>query len=157
MARTAVTSVGEFGRAIARGATIRVVVADPTDEQLMDTIARGWRRDSADDLRRRINATLRELASVRATGPRTAAGARPRCSPTHLGQHDRSRLQHRLLVVQQYEYRAAAEPGPIWTLIPEDGRWYDHFRSEAERVWRDATPVDLTGDPPRPSSESDTR
>ena len=41
MARTAVTSVGEFGSAIARGAKIRVVVADPTDEHLMRTIARG--------------------------------------------------------------------------------------------------------------------
>lgn len=159
MARTAVTSVGEFGRAIDRGATIRVVVADPTDDRLMDTIARGWRRDAPRDVRRRINATLRELASVRADGPGQlhvrVLGVVPHVSVNMIdADSDRG-----LLVVQQYEYRAAGEPGPIWTLTPEDGRWYDHFRSEAERIWRDATPVDLTVEPPVPkqSTRSETQ
>jgi hypothetical protein len=154
MARTAVTSVGEFGRAIARGSTIRVVVADPTDEHLIRTIARGWRRDAPDDVRRRINATLRELASIRANGPgqlqvRVLAVV-PHISVNMIDPDDDTGL----LVVQQYEYRASGEPGPIWTLTPEDGYWYEHFRSEAERIWQHATPVDLTVEPPTPQRSS---
>ena len=115
--------------------------------------------DAPGDVRHRINATLRELTSVRADGPGQlqvrVLGVVPHMSVNMIDpDSDRG-----LLVVQEYEYQAAGEPGPIWTLTPEDGRWYDHFRSEAERIWRDATPVDLTVEPPapKPARESETQ
>ena len=112
MARTAFTKSAECARIIARGGIVKVVVADPTDDELIAAIARVWRRDTPAHLRRRIYGTLHELASIQPDGPGSlevrVLSAVVHTSMNIIDPHSVDGL----LVIQRYEQQAPGKSGP---------------------------------------------
>ena len=125
------------------GGKIRVLVVDPTDDALVRAASAHRPQGTADRLKRRIEATLKELADLRdATGGDVEIRVASFVPPMGINAIDVGSPDG-LIVLQHYEHRPAREPAPIITMRPADGSWYQHFASEAERLWDDGTPWPL--------------
>ncbi|MET7777095.1 hypothetical protein ACFYRG_34190 [Streptomyces mirabilis] len=47
--------------------------------------------------------------------------------------------------IDELERRAVARGGAVFTLRPDrDGRWYQHFQAEFDRVWEYGRPADAS-------------
>jgi hypothetical protein len=127
-------------QSLGSGGKIRVLLMDPTDDELIRAAsAHSQHGITQDRLKRRIEATLDELAAledvtsgdleIRVTSfiPHMGVNAIDPGSPSGM------------LVLQHYEHRPAGESSPIFSLRSGDGFWYDHFAAEAERLWEDGT------------------
>lgn len=127
------------------GGKVRVLLLDPTDEALVRVASEhGPHGLTADRLKRRIEATLDELSSIRDT---TAGDMEIRVAafiPKMLIDAIDTAGPDGLIVLQHHEHRPAGESLPIFSLKPGDGFWYQHFASEAERLWEDGTPWPLS-------------
>jgi hypothetical protein len=148
MSRTIQGSSREDMRhALERGARIRVLLLDPSnDELLTQTTAKHQAALSPQRLRSRILGTLDELISLRDTTNGELEIRVASFAPTAGINAIDSKTQNGLLVIQHYEHRPAQEAAPIIRILGKDGFWFHHFLAEAERMWEDGTPW-----PPGPS------
>ncbi len=126
------------------GGRIRVLLLDPTDEGLVRAAFTNRPHGiTADRLRRRIEATLDELADLRdGTGGELEIRVARFIPPMGMNAVD-VEGPNGLIILQHYEHRPVREPAPIFAVTPRDGLWYEHFRAEAERLWDDGTPWPL--------------
>lgn len=118
------------------GGRLRVLVLDPADEVLM-TVAdrRATHRYGPDKLRARITTTLDDLTTLRErTGGRLEVRVSSSIPAAGIHCIDTAGTNG-LVCVQHYEYQPSREASPVFTLEPSDGRWYQHFVAEAERLW----------------------
>ncbi len=126
------------------GGKIRVLLVDPTDDALIRAASEHRHHGiTADRLKRRVEATLDELAVVRDV---TGGDVEIRVAPfiPHMGINAIDvGSPNGLLVLQHYEHRPVGESAPVFSLRPADGFWYEHFAAEAERLWQDGTPWPL--------------
>jgi hypothetical protein len=126
------------------GGSIRVLVLDPTDDAIIQAASEHRQHGiTAAHLRRRVEATLDELAVLRAA---TGGEVEIRVS-TFIPQMGINVIDagtaNGLIVLQHYEHRPSGESAPIFSLRPVDGFWYAHFAAEAERLWQDGIPWPL--------------
>ncbi|WP_218011222.1 hypothetical protein [Herbidospora mongoliensis] len=141
MARTANTMRGDLRRMLAAGARVRVLVVDPGDEVMVASSARHSGADVDPALLAgRIRSVLAELAHLRETTGGDlqirVAGFVPSIGVNAID----TATPGGLICVQHFEHRPEIESGPILTLRPHDGLWYQRFAAEAERMWNDGTP-----------------
>ncbi|KFU77983.1 hypothetical protein SAMN04489729_0034 [Amycolatopsis lurida] len=124
---------------------IRVLVLDPTDEELVAIADRRISQGLGQGrLRQRILATLDELTSLKSrTGGRLEIRVSSRIPSAGFNCLDVSGKRG-LICVQHYEYRPSGEAAPVFTVEPKDAPWYRHFAGEAERLWEDGTPWPLS-------------
>jgi len=127
------------------GGRIRVLVLDPTDEELVAVADRRISQSLGQGrLRQRILATLDELTSLKSrTSGRLEIRVSSRISSAGFNCLDVS-TKRGLICVQHYEYRPTGEASPVFTVEPKDAPWYRHFADEAERLWEDGTPWPLS-------------
>jgi len=140
MTRTVQTMRTDMTSILAAGGRVRVLVLDPTDPALMaaadNRIAvRHWSGTTA----KRITATLDDLTSLRAvTGGRLEIRVSSVIPSAGLQCLDTASPRG-LVCAQYYESVPDGESGPVFTLRPPDGTWYQHFVAEAERLWEAGT------------------
>ncbi|WP_394361617.1 hypothetical protein [Amycolatopsis sp. SB7-3] len=129
------------------GGRIRVLVLDPTDEELVAVADRRISQSLGQGrLRQRILATLDELTSLKSrTSGRLEIRVSSRISSAGFNCLDVS-TKRGLICVQHYEYRPTGEASPVFTVEPKDAPWYRHFADEAERLWEDGTPWPLSAE-----------
>jgi hypothetical protein len=142
MSRTIQGSSREDMRhALERGARIRVLLLDPSNDELLALTA--GKRQAALSLQRlksRILGTLEELMSLRdTTGGQLEIRVASFALTASINAID-SKTQNGLLVIQHYEHRPSQEAAPIIQILGKDGFWFHHFLEEAERIWEDGTP-----------------
>jgi hypothetical protein len=124
------------------GGKMRVLLLDPTDEHLIRVTSKHLPHGLSEErLRQRVEATLSELADLRAGGDIEIRVARfaPHMSISAI---DVDRPDG-LIVLQHYEHRPVDQSVPIFALKPADGAWYQHFARDAERQWADGIPWPL--------------
>jgi Domain of unknown function (DUF5919) len=126
------------------GGKIRILLMDPADEALIRAASEhGPHGITADRLKRRIEATLDELAVLQdATGGDVEIRVASFIPQMGINAIDVG-TPNGLIVLQHYEHRPVGESTPVFTLRPADGFWYEHFAAEAERLWQDGTPWPL--------------
>ncbi len=131
-------------RMLRSGGKIRVLVVDPADDALIHTASEhGPHGITASHLKRRVEATLDELAVLRdATGGEVEIRVAPFVPQMGINVIDVG-TANGLIVLQHYEHRPVSESAPIFSLRPVDGFWYEHFAAEAERQWQDGIPWPL--------------
>ena len=136
MARLVQTSRDDIRRLIREGGTVRVLLLDPDDPDLMRVADRTRERL----LEGRIRHTLNELASL-PDGSHGQLEIRtcsfvPRMSVNALNLRE----PNGVMFIQHYQYRPPGDSLPVFRLDVKDGFWYQHFAAEAERMWDDAIP-----------------
>jgi hypothetical protein len=127
------------------GGKIRILLVDPTNDELVAAISRhGPHGIDPSQVRRRIQGTLDELTDLqKSTGGDLEIRVVSFIPPMDLNVIDVDTADG-LIVAQHYEHRPAAEAAPIFCLKPADGIWYDHFAAETLRLWEDGTPWPLS-------------
>jgi hypothetical protein len=127
------------------GGKIRILVVDPTNDELMAAVSRHARHGiNSGRVRRRIQETLDELTELQNS---TRGDLEVRIAsfiPTMGLNVIDADTADGLIVAQHYEHRPTAEAAPIICLKSADGMWYEHFAAEALRLWEDGTPWPLS-------------
>ncbi len=131
-------------RVLGSGGKIRVLLVDPADDALVRATSEHRPHGiTADRLKRRIEATLDELAALRdAIGGDLEIRVAPFIPQMGINAVDVGSPDG-LIVLQHYQHRPVGESAPIFTLRPADGFWYEHFAAAAERPWADGIPWPL--------------
>jgi hypothetical protein len=127
------------------GGKIRILLVDPTNDELVAAVAmHGPYGINPGHARRRIQGTLDELTDLQnSTGGNLEIRVTSFIPPMGLNVIDADTTDG-LIVAQHYEHRPTAEAAPIFCLKPADGMWYEHFAEEALRLWEDGTPWPLS-------------
>jgi hypothetical protein len=138
-------SLVDMRRILQSGGHIRILIVDPTNDELVAAISRNARPGvSPDRVRRRIQETLYELTDLQdSTNGNLEVRVASFIPPMGLNVIDAD-TENGLIVAQHYEHRAVAEASPIISLKPANGTWYQHFAAEALRLWESGTPWPLS-------------
>ncbi|MFB6720357.1 hypothetical protein ACFCV3_09370 [Kribbella sp. NPDC056345] len=134
MARTVQAARDDFHRALVRGARLRVLVVDPTDDVLVGQAAMHRPAGRAALLSQRIMTTIEELEELKAS---TQGNLEIRVAPfvPPIGVNLIRSRDAASVTVQQPELRPASEPGPIMHFAESDGGWFSFYAQQAERLW----------------------
>lgn len=145
MSRTVQASREDIRRVLLRGGQIRVLLIDPSNDELLAQAASNQRTSlSPQRLKARILGSLDELASLRdSTGGQLEIRVVPFIPTIGINAMD-ARSPGGVLVVQHYEHKPSGEAAPIICLKGKDGFWFNYFAAEAERLWEDGTPWPLS-------------
>ena len=141
LARTVQGARDDFHRALSRGATIRILVLDPTDEGLIRQASLLRPDGRAALLSQRIRSTLDELVELKASTNGKLEIRVARFIPP-IGVNLLRTTRSASITVQHPELRPASEPGPILHFERSDS-WYSFYEQEAERLWTAGTPWPL--------------
>jgi hypothetical protein len=127
------------------GGKIRILLVDPTNDELVAAVAMQGPHDiNPSHTRRRIQGTLDELTDLQnSAGGDLEIRVASFIPSMGLNVIDADTADG-LIVAQHYEHQPAAEAAPIFCLKPADGMWYEHFAAEALRLWADGTPWPLS-------------
>lgn len=140
MARTVQGARDDFYRALLRGATIRVLLVDPTDEALIRQASLLRPAGRAALLSQRIRSTLDELTELKdSTNGKLEIRVAQFIPPIGVNLL-RGRAHPASITIQHPELRPATEPGPILHFEEQDGGWFTFYTEEAERLWTTGTP-----------------
>ncbi|GAA0959136.1 hypothetical protein GCM10009554_72370 [Kribbella koreensis] len=142
MARTIQGRRDDFHNALTRGASLRVLLVDPTDEGLVGQAALLRPAGPAALMAQRIRSTLEELVELKAsTNGRLEIRVAQFIPPigVNLLRHARSAS----ITVQFPELRPVSGPGPVLHLEQADGGWFSFYEQQAERLWAAGTPWPL--------------
>ena len=156
--RTIRNLYGPLEHYLASGRVLRVIVVDPdASEAVRIADRRAYNEHGVDQRRAQILFTCDTLSKLVShcagkvelhvfDDPLTFGAVMIDPDPTTA----RSWIQ-----VQHYSYKkqAVVEANPIFTLTPNDGRWFTGFREEILNLWRDSA-VRVLGSPPSPGSGS---
>ena len=131
----------ELRQMLAAGGTMRVLLVDPGNEELLKTASSQRPHDPTPArLRKRIEATLDELAELRdRTGGRVEIRVASFLPAMGISVMNEDRKDG-VIVLQHHEHKPAGEAAPIIQLKATDGYWYHHFLAEANRMWKDGSP-----------------
>ena len=146
MSRTVQGSSREdMRRVLLRGGRIRVLLLDPSNDELLAQAATKHQASlSPERLRARILGTLDELTSLRdGTSGQLEIRVASFALAAGINAVD-AESPDGILVVQHYEHKPQQEAAPIICLKRTDGFWFSHFATEAERMWEDGTPWPLS-------------
>lgn len=131
----------ELRQMLASGGTMRVLLVDPGNEELLRAASSQRPHASTPErLRKRIEATLDELTELRASTNGEVEIRVASFLPAMGINILNGDTQRGLIVVQHQEHRAPGEAAPIIQLRATDGYWYRHFLAEADRMWEDGSP-----------------
>lgn len=150
MARTVQGARDDFHRALVRGARLRVLVVDPTDEVLVAQAAMHRPAGRAALLSQRIMTTIEELEELRASTQGNLEIRVAQFVPP-IGVNLIRARGSASVTIQHPELRPAAEPGPIMHFAESDGGWFSFYAQQAERLWEAGTAW-----PPPPSRRLST-
>jgi hypothetical protein len=141
MSRTVQGSSREdMRRMLTRGGRIRILLLDPSNEELVR--AASMRHPAGltpDRLKARILGTLDELVSLRDSTRGQIEIRVASFAPTMTMSVMDADSRDGILVAQHTEYKPPGEAAPIICLKGKDGYWFSHFLSEARRIWEDGT------------------
>jgi hypothetical protein len=126
---------------LSSGGSIRILLLDPTNEELVRAASRYRPHGmTPDGLKKRIQGSLDELRTL---SENTAGSLEVRVT-SFIPQMSMNAIdigrRNGLIVLQHYEYKPNSEPAPIFCLTPSDSIWFKHFAAEAERIWADGIP-----------------
>lgn len=143
MSRTILGMRADMTAILEAGGRIRVIILDPNDDGLLQTANRRRTQQTLgpEYLRRRIGMALDDLDSLRdRAGGRLEVRLSPSVPSAWFYCIDTTEPRG-LVCVRHAEFRPgqSREAGPIFTLEPSDGYWYQHFVDEAERWWEAGT------------------
>ena len=113
---------------------VRVLVADPALVEALVRVRPAYERTLG-----RLRTTLAELDALTAVRPGVEVRVTPAVPAVGMNVLDADTADG-LVVVQHAEFEPRREPAPIIELTPHDGRWYQHYVQEAERLWGEGTP-----------------
>lgn len=134
MQRTLPTMRVDLERILANGGSVRLILPDPDNEALMSMVAASRRTTTTPQ--RAAELIRQSLAEMETIGSQGRAEVRVTSVLPRVGLNVIDEYQPGALVmVQMYQLRPRAEPGPIFTLTTDDGAWLSHFRDEFEQVW----------------------
>jgi hypothetical protein len=135
----------DMRRMLVRGGRIRVLLLDPSNEELVQAVSKRHSvRLSPDRLMARIEGTLEELSALAdSTGGMVELRVASFAPAMSVGIID-AESPDGLLIAQHNEYQAAGEPAPIICLNRTEAFWFSHFLGEANRLWEDGTPWPLS-------------
>ncbi|MFC5267901.1 hypothetical protein ACFPJ1_37795 [Kribbella qitaiheensis] len=139
LARTIQGGRDDFYRALTRGARLRVLLLDPTDEELVrqGALVRPPGRTAL--LSQRIKTTLDELDELRtSTGGDLEIRVAQFVPP--LGVNLLRSVRSASITIQHAEHHPAGEPGPIMHFDESAGGWFSFYERQAERLWNAGTP-----------------
>ncbi|TDU83920.1 hypothetical protein EV138_6384 [Kribbella voronezhensis] len=138
MARTIQGARDDLHRALTRGARIRVLIVDPTDQKLVEQAALLRPTGRAALLSQRIRTTLDELVELKASTQGNLAIRVAQFIPP-IGVSLINARGSATVTIQHPELRPAAEPGPILHFAEADGAWFTFYARQAERLWEAGT------------------
>src|SRR5262249_38892057 len=127
----------DLRRLLLSGAKIRTLLLDPNNAELVKASAR-FRTLSPERLRKRIESTLDELRDLRDTTNGDLSIRISSFLPPFAVSLIDSGAADGMVVVQLYGYQPTGQATAFLVFRPEDGFWYSHFCSEAERMWTDS-------------------
>lgn len=137
MMRTMSHMRAEFPRIFANGGSVKILLPNPNNDQLMEAIAktRSDRRPSF--LKADIENSFR-LAEEFCTGNNDIQLRTTDVMPhTGINGLDIGEPSGKIMV-QMYEYKSSApERGPIFLLEANDGEWFKRFSDQIDRLWVD--------------------
>jgi hypothetical protein len=137
--RNAYTQLEKFLRS---GGSLRVLVVDPGSEWTVRIAdKRAYNEHGLEQRRAHIIASLEQFKQLSARAEREIE-IRVTQDPLTFGATMIDGEEHTAqsrIVIQHYSYkkREAAEPNPVFTLEPADGKWFIEFKEELENLWRD--------------------
>ncbi|MET7283453.1 hypothetical protein ABZS29_34825 [Kribbella sp. NPDC005582] len=149
MARTVQGARDDFHRALVRGARLRVLVVDPTDDALVGQAAMHRPVGRAALLSQRIMTTIEELEELQASTQGNLEIRVAQFVPP-IGVNLIRARGSASVTIQHPELRPAAEPGPIMHFTESDS-WFSFYAQQAERLWEAGTSW-----PPPPSRRLST-
>jgi hypothetical protein len=138
MARTIQGARDEFYSSLQRGARIRVLVLDPSDESLLSQAARLRPPGRASLLAQRIRTTLDELAELKQSTNGNLEVRVAQFVPS-TGVNLLRGIRPALMTIQHTEFAPEGEPGPILQFTEADG-WFSFYEQQAERMWAAGSP-----------------
>lgn len=144
LGRTIDTSYGAFERNLRMGARLRILVTHPeADDAAVDARCK-FSKPTVGEIRTKIRQSLRTLGELkRATNGNLEVRTTKAGLKFGLNYLDPDTTRA-VLYVQLYSFRLPGESRPMFRLTPADGTWFDCYRDQAESLWRDADPVELT-------------
>jgi hypothetical protein len=141
--RTIETSYKSFEGTLARGGRIRIVLTDPAASNAAVDARCQAKLPSLEEIRNEIRSSLRTLAKLGVSGGDLQVRTTKMALKFGLNYLDVSKTAA-TMHVQMYSFRSHGESRPILVLTVRDGEWFEYYKDQAEGIWADADPVDLT-------------
>lgn len=137
MTRTVAHMRTEFPRILANGGSVRILLPDPNNDQLMAAIAKSRSDKDAASLKYDIKNSFRVAKASSSAGndiELRTTDVIPKMGINGLDVGEPSGM----IMVQMYGYKASyPERGPIFLLEASDGEWFERFSQQIEWLWKD--------------------
>jgi hypothetical protein len=135
-ARTITAGLQKFREMLERGATLRFMLLDASDDQLVALASLlDSEKPDPERLRRRHAGALADLSSLRAKfGDRIEIRLLPTVPSYGINAIDIEQGDGSLYI-QHYEFAAPGEASPHFKIAAADRYWFNHFVDELERLW----------------------
>lgn len=127
----------QFPHIFANGGSVKILLPNPKNDQLMEAIAKTRSDKEASSLKYDIENSFR-VAKEFCTGNNDIQLRTTNVMP-HMGINglDVGEPSGKIMV-QMYEYKSSApERGPIFLLEASDGEWFKRFSKQIDRLWED--------------------
>lgn len=141
MARTMPTMRQHIIRVLESGGSARILLPNPNNDRLMDSIAKARGSDSkGDSIKRLIEGSIAQAQDC--SSPDNKIQIRTTDIMPHIGINglDIDQRSGRIMI-QMYEFMSnRSERAPIFILDTTDQLWYKHFKEQIERLWESGKP-----------------
>lgn len=137
MMRTISHMRNQFPRIFSNGGSVKILLPNPNNDQLMEAIAKTRSDREASSLKYDIENSFRVAKDFR-TGSNDIQLRITNVMP-HMGINglDVGGPSGKIMV-QMYEYKSSApERGPIFLLEDNDDEWFKRFSEQTDRLWED--------------------
>ncbi|AJK69588.1 hypothetical protein [Corynebacterium marinum] len=139
MGRTMTAMQRHIRRVLREGGSTRILLPNPDNHELMKAIAKGRSDRSAATIKSSIKHSFELAQECRNAGGNLELRTTDIMPHISINGWD---IEHPAgkIMVQMYEYRPdGTERAPVFLLEADDGKWFDHFRAQIERLWADGT------------------
>lgn len=139
LSRTVKSHYSLLENLLRKGATIRVLLVDPESSDTVSLIAKReyGERFSDERIRSLIRGTMEDLCSLKKIAPDKLT-IRVIQYPLGFGAVATNPMSSTgALYLEHYSYKMAGGSLPKFTIKPQDGQWYDFYRTEVEMLWKD--------------------
>lgn len=139
MGRTMTAMQRHIRRVVGEGGSIRILLPNPDNHELMEAIAKGRTGRGATTIKNSIKHSFELAEECRNPGGKLELRTTDIMPHISINGWD---IEHPVgkIMVQMYEYKPdGTERAPVFLLEADDGEWFDHFRAQIERLWADGS------------------
>lgn len=139
MRRTMTAMQRHIGRVLEDGGSIRILLPNPDNQELMESIAKSRTGEDTESIASSIRHSFDLAERCRSAGENLELRTTDIMPRISINGWDIQQPMGKIMI-QMYEHKPnRKERAPVFLLEADDGEWFDHFHDQIERLWADGS------------------